>query len=250
MRKKNILPVVTSLNIKYDSAQGGLTALLRVYTPLRAKPDLAGMRRLHRSGGPWKGQGSFCLSSPVPQRGGAELQPRRTDLDALDALGHHVGVVHGHQRHLHARQPAQGPCPHSCRDNNPVLSSSPSPTAPDSCRGQGLMQISSSQELRPLPLCHPCPCALSPVPAQFTTQGVWMVPWAVSTACTLFTPKSSVLTWMPVTGQFSMIWWHRKGGQSHSRVTRAGGQPASPDMQPPNLGKVNLSSVLSALCCS
>lgn len=61
--------------------------------------------------------------------------------------------------------------------------------------------------------------ALRPVPAQFTTQGVWMVPWAVSTAYTLFTPKSSALTWMPVTGQFSMIWWQRKG----SRVT-AGAQ--------------------------
>lgn len=72
-----------------------------------------------------------------------------------------------------------------------------------------------------------------------------MVPWAVSTACTLFTPKSSVLTWMPVTGQFSMIWW-----QSHSRVSRAGGQPCPPDMQPPNLGKVKLSHVLSALSCS
>lgn len=53
-----------------------------------------------------------------------------------------------------------------------------------------------------------------------------MVPWAVSTACTLFTPKSSVLTWMPVTGQFSMIWWHREGG----RVTA--GPPGQGDSLP------------------
>lgn len=89
------------------------------------------------------------------------------------------------------------------------------------------------------------PCrALRPVPAQFTTQGVWMVPWAVSTAYTLFTPKSSALTWMPVTGQFSMIWWQRKGS-SNGRVARAAGQPGSPDIWPPNLGKVNLSSGLA-----
>lgn len=55
------------------------------------------------------------------------MQLLRTDLDALDALRHHVGVVHGHQRDTHTSQPAQRPCPHSCRDNNPVLSSSPPP---------------------------------------------------------------------------------------------------------------------------
>lgn len=44
-------------------------------------------------------------------------------------------------------------------------------------------------------------------PAQFTTQGVSMVPCCVSTAFTLFTPISSVRTWMPVTGQFSITWF-------------------------------------------
>lgn len=33
-----------------------------------------------------------------------------------------------------------------------------------------------------------------------------MVPWGVSTAFTLFTPRSSTLTWIPVTGQFSITW--------------------------------------------
>lgn len=165
------------------------------------------------------------------------MQLLRTDLDALDALRHHVGVVHGHQRDTHTSQPAQRPCPHSCRDNNPVLSSSPPPTPPDSCRGQpGKGQRAAVTFLvmraKPPMSCGCCPCPtpspVPPVPAQFTTQGVRMVPWAVSTACTLFTPKSSVLTWMPVTGQFSMIWWQRKGG----RVTA--GSPGQGD-NPPHL---------------
>lgn len=215
-KKIIILPVATLLNIKSGSVQGGLTALLRVCTPLRAEPDLAGMRGPTGLGLPWKGQGSFCPSSPVPQSRGAELQLLRTDLDALDALGHHVGVVHRHQRHMHACQPAQRPCPHSCRDKIPVLSSSPPPKPPDSSRGQpgkgqGLLQASLPTGAKPpvsygtVPVPHLPQSPAPPVPAQFTTQGVWMVPWAVSTACTLFTPKSSVLTWMPVTGQFSMI---------------------------------------------
>lgn len=69
-----------------------------------------------------------------------------------------------------------------------------------------------------------------------------MVPWAVSTAYTLFTPKSSVLTWIPVTGQFSMIWWQREG----SRVTQGsrveGGSPA---INPSNPGKENTSRGLA-----
>lgn len=43
-------------------------------------------------------------------------------------------------------------------------------------------------------------------PAQLTTQGVWMEPCGVSTPATRRTPKSSVHTRMPVTGQFSMTW--------------------------------------------
>lgn len=43
-------------------------------------------------------------------------------------------------------------------------------------------------------------------PAQFTTHGVSIVPCGVSTAFTFFTPRSSVRTWMPVTGQFSITW--------------------------------------------
>lgn len=43
-------------------------------------------------------------------------------------------------------------------------------------------------------------------PAQLTTQGVSIVPCGVTTAFTFFTPRSSVRTWMPVTGQFSITW--------------------------------------------
>lgn len=54
-----------------------------------------------------------------------------------------------------------------------------------------------------------------------------MVPCAVSTAYTLLTPKSSALTRMPVTGQFSMIWsrvraaeprQHRKGCRTSAHL--------------------------------
>jgi len=85
-------------------------------------------------------------------------------------------------------------------------------------RGQGLTQTLRLAHGMQSPVAaslvpQPPRRALRPVPAQFTTQGVWMVPWAVSTAYTLFTPKSSVLTWIPVTGQFSMIWWQREGSR-------------------------------------
>lgn len=43
-------------------------------------------------------------------------------------------------------------------------------------------------------------------PAQFTTHGVSIVPWGVSTAFTRLTPRSSSLTLTPVTGQFSITW--------------------------------------------
>lgn len=52
-------------------------------------------------------------------------------------------------------------------------------------------------------------------PAQLTTQGVWMEPCSVSTAATRRTPKSSVRTRMPVTGQFSMTWEREELIQSH-----------------------------------
>lgn len=50
----------------------------------------------------------------------------RTDLDALDALGHHVGMMHRYQRHLHPSQPAQRSRPHTCGESSPPeLSLSP-----------------------------------------------------------------------------------------------------------------------------
>lgn len=70
-------------------------------------------------------QGGAGASAALQSRG-ADLQPHGTDLDALDALGHHVGVMHPHQRHVDASQPAQGARPHACGESSPVLSTSPS----------------------------------------------------------------------------------------------------------------------------
>lgn len=66
-----------------------------------------------------------------------------------------------------------------------------------------------------------------------------MVPWAVSTACTRFTPKSSVLTWMPVTGQFSMIWGRGRRRGVMAGMSQLARHPA------PKVGKVGLGRALA-----
>lgn len=105
-----------------------------------AEPDLAAQACtegrnvwgvLH-SGGPGRSFPShpaLCRGaggSAVLQSRGTDPQPRGTDLNALDALRHHVGVMHPHQRDVHAGQPAQGSRPHACGESGPTLSTNPS----------------------------------------------------------------------------------------------------------------------------
>lgn len=136
-------------------------------------------------------------------------------LDPLDALGDDIGMVHGHQRDLDSSHPAHGVRPHACRRRGDG-SALPAPAggtgpgargssarlwahlAPLERPGLGSSQRGRSGARTPFP------------PAQLTTQGVWMVPCSVSTAATRLTPKSSVRTRMPVTGQFSMTWGERE----------------------------------------
>lgn len=182
-----ILLVVTSLNTKYGSNKAGSCACYREKPggECRTWPCSTG-------GGPGGlvGLGGVVLFLTIT---GAHTEERcRTHLDTFNAFGHHVGVMHRHQRHVHTCQPAQGTRPHPCGDTEHIRWGTQSTSAGGRELGAPLAHVVQSR-------------AVPSIPAQLTTQGVWMVPWAVSTACTLFTPKSSVLTWMPVTGQFSMI---------------------------------------------
>lgn len=133
-----------------------------------------------------------------------------THLDALNALGDDVGVVHGHQRDLDAGHPAHGARPHSCKQSvgSSALPASGggresgghrappghTPPAPSKARFRQQSGWPSGGRRNAFP------------PAQLTTQGVRMQPNSVSTAATRRTPKSSVRTRIPVTGQFSMTW--------------------------------------------
>lgn len=136
-----------------------------------------------------------------------------THLDALDALSDDIGVMHGHQRDLDASHPTHSGRPHSCGRGH---SSALPPRARAASEG-GVGGCHPPGRSHPGP--HPAngwgqgaaswhwgAQGNATSPAQLTTQGVWMEPCSVSTAATLRTPKSSVRTWMPVTGQFSMTW--------------------------------------------
>lgn len=176
--------------------------------PARApcsRPALAASRRAS-TGRPAADAGHPRVSAEARTRPRAPHPPapvtrlRGAYLDALDALGDHVGVVHGHQRDLDPRHPAHGVRPHACGQRRPVSSVSPclprprAPQRPPPGERPVRGQPEGRSEAGPIP------------PAQLTTQGVWTAPCSVSTAATRRTPKSSVRTRMPVTGQFSMTW--------------------------------------------
>ena len=126
-------------------------------------------------------------------------------LDALNALGDDVGVVHGHQRDLDAGHPSHGARPQSCKQSAgssalPASGGVPAswalgtPAPPKQARFREQSGWPSGGRRNAF------------APAQLTTQGVRMQPNSVSTAATRRTPKSSVRTRIPVTGQFSMTW--------------------------------------------
>lgn len=128
------LLVITLLSIKYDSVKGSLIVLLggeaapwvqSLAQQCRLVLKAGRCGRSCRSGG----AGGVCPISPCHVQRGRGQEPSRveepicshtsTDLNALDALGHHVGVMHPHQRHVHASQLAQGSCPHACGESSP-----------------------------------------------------------------------------------------------------------------------------------
>lgn len=150
--------------------------------------------------------------------------PQSMYLDPLNALGDDVGMVHGHQRDLDSGHPAHSAGPHSCgqsRDKSALLCLEGWPARWGGAPVQALLSRGNSSPSHPGPSLPPQRKARlreqparargqSCSPAQLTTQGVWMEPCSVSTAATRRTPKSSVRTRMPVTGQFSMT-WEREG---------------------------------------
>lgn len=146
-----------------------------------------------------------------------------TYLDPLDALRDNIGMVHGHQRDLDSGHLTHSACPHSWGEST-------SRSTLVACRGMGFATpvgkpIASLQTHMPRSglstqerlgrggtgaesshVATQKSAEMLPPPAQLTTQGVWREPYSVSTAATRRTPKSSVRTRMPVTGQFSMTW--------------------------------------------
>ena len=98
-------------------ASGYTVPLPLVLTPPRASSH----EEAHFTDGPLTPSVATCVCGARARPGGRRSLMRgrgpAAHLDALNALGDDVGVVHGHQRDLDAGHPAHGARPHSCKQS-------------------------------------------------------------------------------------------------------------------------------------